>query len=183
MLFDEFLGRKVLIIGDVGRGKTSFTRHLLIEAVEKGYAPQITVIDMAPKQVSFKGLAAGGKILKHGEFKVRCLDAGDVKTPRLSARSPDELLELAEHNRRIIERLLRKFIASPTRILFINDVSLYLQRGSFDLLWSALERADTAILNGYYGEKLRDDLGTGVSKRERNLMERLAAKVDVLFQL
>jgi len=182
-LFTEFLGKKVLITGDVGSGKTRFTRSLLMEALKSGYADQITVIDMAPKQVFLGDLSVGGKVLKPGEFKVRYLDAGDVKTPRLSARSSAELLELAEHNRRIIERLLRRFIASPTDILFINDVSLYLQRGSFDLLWSSLEKADTSIVNGYYGERLRDDLGTGLSKRERKLMERLADKVEILFQL
>jgi len=182
-LFDDLLGKKTLIIGDVGRGKTRFTRELLIEAVRKGYASWITVIDMAPKQIFIKGSTAGGKLLKPGEFKVRCLDAEDVKTPRLSAKSPNELLELAEYNRRNLERLLMRFKASPTRILFINDVSLYLQRGNFDLLWSTLEGAETAIVNGYYGEKLRDDLGTGLSERERKLMERLAAKVDVLIRL
>jgi len=182
-LFAEFIGRKVLILGDVGSGKTRFTRSLLMEALEEGYGAQITVIDMAPEQVFLNGSAIGGKILKPGEFKIRYLDAGDVKTPRLSARSPDELLELAEHNRRTIERMLNFFIDSPTRILFINDVSLYLQRGSLDLLWSALEKADTAIVNGYYGEKLQDDLGTGVSKRERRLMEKLAARVDITFML
>lgn len=154
-----------------------------MEALEEGYGAQITVIDMAPEQVFLNDSAIGGKILKPGEFKIRYLDAGDVKTPRLSARSPDELLELAEHNRRTIEGMLNFFIDSPTRILFINDVSLYLQRGSLDLLWSALEKADTAIVNGYYGEKLQDDLGTGVSKRERRLMEKLAAKVDITFML
>mgnify|MGYP000223934415 CR=1 FL=1 len=183
MLFDEFLGRKVLIIGDVGRGKTRFTRQILIEAVERGYSPQITVIDMAPKQVFLKGLEAGGKIMRPGEFKVRYLDAGDVKTPRLSARGSEELLDLAEHNRRLIERQLKEYLSSPARIIFINDVSIYLQRGSFDLLWSVLEEAETAILNGYYGEKLREDFGTGISDREKNLMERLASKVDVLIRL
>jgi len=182
-LFAEFLGKKVLITGDVGRGKTRLTRELLVEALERGYGSQITVIDMAPKQVSFNGLSLGGKILKTAEFKVRYLDAGDVKTPRVSARSPNELLELAEYNRKILEGLLERFIASPTRILFINDVSLYLQMGNFDLLWSALEKAETAIVNGYYGEKLQDDLGTGLSERERKLMKRLAAKVDVHIQL
>jgi len=182
-LFAEFLGKKVLITGDVGKGKTRFTRSLLIEALEAGYASQITVIDMAPKQFFLNGSAAGGKILKPGEFKVRYLNAGDVKTPRLSARSSKELLELADYNRRILERLIRRFIASPTPILFINDVSLYLQRGSFDLLWLTLEKADTAIVNGYCGEKLQDDLGTGLSERERKLMESLAAKVDILFRL
>jgi len=181
-LLAEFLGKKVLIVGDVGSGKTKFTTHLLIEALESGYGPQITVIDMAPKEVFLKGLVAGGKISNRGG-QVRYLDAGNVKTPRLSARSPDELLKLAEHNRRIMERLLRRFIASPTPILFINDVSLYLQRGRFDLLWSALEKAETVILNGYYGEKLQEDLGTGVSRRERKLMERLASRVDVFIQL
>ena len=182
-MFAEFLGKKVLIVGDVGRGKTKFTRQLLIEALKMGYGSQITVIDMAPKQVSFKGLPIGGKIMKADEFKVRYLNCEDVKTPRLSARSPDELLELAEHNRKVLERLLKRFIASPTRILFINDVSLYLQMGKFDLLWSALEKADTAIINGYYGEKLQDDLGTGLSERERRLVEKLEAKVDVLIRL
>jgi len=182
-LFAEFLGKKVLITGDVGKGKTRFTRHLLIEALEAGYTSQITVIDMAPKQFFLDGSAVGGKILKPSEFKVRYLDAEDVKTPRLSARSPNELLELAEYNRRILEQLIRRFIASPTQILFINDVSLYLQMGNLDLLWSTIEKAETAIVNGYYGEKLRDDLGTGLSERERKLMERLAAKVDILFRL
>ena len=182
-MFDELLGKKTLIMGDVGKGKTRLTRELLIEAVGKGYASQITVIDMAPKQFFIKGSAVGGKLLKPGEFNVRRLDAGDVKTPRLLARSPNELVELAEHNRRILERLLRKFKASPSRILFINDVSLYLQRGSFDLLWSTLEMAETAIVNGYYGEKLRDDLGTGLSERERRLMKNLATKVDILIRL
>ena len=183
MLFAEFLGKKVLITGDVGKGKTRFTRQLLMEALKEGYAPHITVIDMAPDQVSLKGLIVGGKILKGEEFKIRYYDAGDVKTPRLSARSPNELLELAEYNRRILEQLIRRFIASPTKILFINDVSIYLQRGNFDLLWSTLEKADTAIVNGYCGEKLQDDLGTGLSKRERELMEKLADRVDVLIRL
>ncbi|HIE18972.1 TPA: hypothetical protein EYP75_04520 [Candidatus Bathyarchaeota archaeon] len=182
-MFDEFLGKKVLIIGDVGRGKTRLTRRLLIEALKKGYGSRITVIDMAPKQVSFNGLSVGGKILKADESKVRYLNCEDVKTPRLSARSPNELRKLAEHNRRILEKLLERFIASPTQILFINDVSLYLQGGNFDLLWSALEKADTAIINGYYGEKLQDDLGTGLSERERRLIKKLAAKIDVLVQL
>ena len=154
-----------------------------MEALEMGYGSKITVIDMAPRQIFINGLPVGGKILETDKFKVRYLDAGDVKTPRLSAKSPGELLELAECNKRAIERLLRRFIASPTQILFINDVSLYLQMGSFDLLWSAIEKADTAIINGYYGEKLRDDLGSGISERERRLMERLADKVDILFRL
>ena len=178
-----FIGKKVLIMGDVGSGKTRFTRCLLLEALKNGYDSQITVLDMAPKQVSFNGLLIGGKISKVGEFKIRYLDAEDVKTPRLSARSLNELLELAEYNRKIFEKMLKEFISSPTQILFINDVSLYLQMGSLDLLWLALEKADTAIANGYYGEKLRNDLGSGLSRRERRLMESLAARVDVLIRL
>jgi len=182
-LFSELLGKKVLVIGEVGSGKTEFTRDLLLEAFEAGYGPQITVIDMAPEKTSLNGLAVGGKLLKPGELEVRYLSCGDIKTPRLSARSPEELQELAEHNRVLLERLLEKFIESPTRILFINDVSLYLQRGRIDLLWSAIEKAETVIINGYYGEKLQRDLGTGISQRERRLMSLLVDKVEVLIQL
>ena len=183
VLFNELLGKKVLIIGEVGSGKTEFTRSLLLEAFEAGYGPQITVIDMAPERTSLNGLTVGGKLLKPGESEVRYLSCGDIKTPRLSARSPKELLELAEHNKILLQSLLEKFIKSPTRVLFINDVSLYLHRGRIDLLWSAIEKAETAIINGYYGRKLQEDLGTGLSQRERRLMSLIADKVEVLIQL
>ena len=104
-------------------------------------------------------------------------------TPRLSAETSEELLELADQNREKIEILLDEFKAHPSSILFINDVSIYLQRGELDRLWDTIELAETVVANGYLGILLSDDLGTGVSVRERRLMEELASRMDVVVQV
>jgi GTPase SAR1 family protein len=174
---------KVLIVGDVGTGKTALTRRILTEAVHIGFKRDITVIDMAPGATVINGLPVGGKLLSSSDFNVRLLEAKDIKTPRLSAHDHEELLRLADHNRDEVEKLMDKFVAEPTKILFINDVSIYLQRGDLERLWGALEKADTVVVNGYLGEKLRSDLGTGISERERRLMEGLAARMDIVISL
>ena len=79
--------------------------------------------------------------------------------------------------------MLEVFDTEPSRILFINDVSLYLQRGSLDRLWETLLKADTVVANGYVGERLKDDLGTGLSRDERRRMDELASRVDVVIRI
>ena len=181
--FSDALGKKVLIMGDVGAGKTVLTRHVLLEAIEKEYGDNITVIDMAPRATTVKGLSVGGLLMTPEDSGVRYLEAEDIRTPRLSAKDGEELMELADYNRKEIEKLLDKFDASPTAVLFINDVSIYLQRGDIDRLWSAIEKAETVVANGYSGEKLKEDFGTGFSNREKRMMERLASRMDIAIRL
>ena len=181
--FSRALGRRVLIIGDVGTGKTELTRRLLVEAAEEGYVSSITVMDMAPRATMIRGLSVGGVLVDPEDLGVRYLGLDDIKTPRLSAKNADELLRLADYNRTEIEELLEKFAADPTDILFINDISIYLQRGDLELLWSTLGKAETVVANGYMGERLKDDLGTGVSAREEEMMGKLADRMDVVIHL
>ena len=61
--FRELIGRKVLIIGDIGAGKTHLTKRLLIEAIEQRHGGDITVIEMAPHATKVKGLAVGGVLM------------------------------------------------------------------------------------------------------------------------
>lgn len=181
--FSETLDKRVLIIGDVGTGKTALTRRLLAEAVEGGRARSITVMEMAPPATTIRGLSVGGTLINPRDWKVRYLKAEEVKTPRLSAKNGEHLLKLVDYNRNKIEKLLDYFTAHPTSILFINDVSIYLQGGDLDRLWIALEKANTVVANGYVGERLKEDFGTGISERERRLMEKLAARMDVVIRL
>jgi hypothetical protein len=58
-----------------------------------------------------------------------------------------------------------------------------LQRGEIDCLWRAFEAAETVVANGYYGEKLKADYGTGLSSREKTLMEKLASRMDEVIRL
>jgi hypothetical protein len=47
----------------------------------------------------------------------------------------------------------------------------------------ALDACETFIANGYHGDSLSEDRGTGVSKIERDLMNRLASRMDVVINL
>lgn len=173
----EIVGLKTLIVGDVGVGKTRLTRRLLGEELEMNLE-RVTVIDMAPDVVNIEGVSVGGALLGAYKGDIRLLRSNDIKTPRLSAKSPEELLQLADHNRREIEGLLDVFDTEPSETLFVNDVSIYLQSGKLERLWDTIKLAETVVVNGYFGTRLEEDLGTGVSARERRLMEELASRMD-----
>ena len=179
---EEVLGIRTLIMGEVGSGKTRLTSKLLEEALGMGLK-MITVLDMAPEAATVNGIAIGGTLQGVTDLGVRYLRSRDVKAPRLSARDPEELMDYANQNRRIINRLLDAFLLEPTRILFVNDVSIYLQRGYIDYLWGVFSAAETVVANGYYGERLKADHETGLSSRERTLMEELASRMDRVIRL
>lgn len=177
--FRELIGLKVLIVGDVGSGKTKLTSDLLEEAVETGFSKKITAIDMAPE---FKGV--GGKISRFTDRvgEVRYLVA-DVRAPRLEGRDRDEVLSIAKRNARSIEPLLLSFIRRPTEILFVNDVTLYLHSGRLEYISRLVKSARTFIANGYKGGKLLDDKGSGLSIKERLSLEWLEGLMDKVVKL
>ena len=183
--FQSLQGKKVLIIGDVGTGKTTLTLKLLEEAIRTGFGNRITVIDMAPAIVEAKGMRVGGKLLGLSDQlkETKYLTPIGVETPRLKAKSAKELLYLVNLNEKQIGPLLKKYIKNPTPILFINDISIYLQSGVDEHISSAIRAAETFIANGYYGEAFKEDFGTGVTNRERRLMRKIIENVDVLIEL
>ncbi len=180
--FSELIGMKTLIVGDVGTGKTTFTRRLLLEAVNQVNG-LITVLDFAPPAQKVKGIDVGGYLLEDGHPKIKCLYSRLIKTPRLSAEDCDELIRLASYNREITESLITQFLDSPTDTLFINDASIHLQQGNLWELLDAISNASTVVANGYMGSTLRPDHGSGVSERESFIMRQLAARMDRVITL
>jgi len=180
--YKELRGKRTIIVGDVGTGKTQLTKRLLLEAVD-GTDEAITVLDFAPPVKVFSGVKVGGFLIEDANPTVRYLKSSLIETPRLSARDGDELVRLAELNKKITESMLEEFMRSPTDVLFVNDASIHLQRGSVRSLWRAFAAAETVIANGYMGERLREDYGTGVSEREKVSMRQLAAKMDKVITL
>ena len=178
----DLVGKKTLIVGDVGTGKTTQTRRLLEEALSLGVGPT-TVIDMAPETREVNGARVGGPLLEAQVPNIRVLRDKRIKTPRLSAVDAKDLMEQARHNATVVEDLLKRFRVNPTPVLFINDVSIYLQLGDLETLWGTIAKARTIVANGYVGERLRDDRGSGVSERERRGMEELAARFDMVVRL
>lgn len=160
--YPDLEGHRCLIVGEINTGKTQLTQNLLEEAESLGRA--ITVIDMAPERR--KGV--GGRLKTHSEYYTT-----HIETPRLTGNTIKEVISLAEGNKERIETLFEKIILKD--VLFINDVSLYLQRGDVARIVSLMNEVHTSILNGYFGTSLGED---PFSMEERKKMIELQEQCD-----
>jgi hypothetical protein len=177
----EILGKRILILGEMNSGKTRLTAKILDDVLGIVDPKNITVIDMSPNTVP----GVGGRIsLYSGNvMKVRYLTPEVIRAPRIEGRSKDEVLNFAEFNRMSIEPLIQEFLSKPTRILFINDLSIYLHSGNVSKIVKCLELSHTVVANSYYGESLIDDKGSGISKRERERLEALMNKFSHVLRI
>lgn len=175
------LGKRVLITGEVGVGKTRLTARLLEEIVEAVGGENVTAIDMAPTTVP--GVGARLSAYTDAVKRIRYLAPPVVRAPRLEGRSAEEVLRLAEANRAAIEPLLELYLSSPTPVLVINDLTIYLHAGDVARVVRAMGAAETFLANAYGGTRLSDDKGSGLSERERRLLELLSKLVDLVVKL
>jgi len=182
--FSAWLGKRTLIFGDVNSGKTTLTREVLGWMCGQGLAARIAVIDLAPDIpegiAAKKGLkGVGGKLIPPEGTGIPYLSSS-IAPPRLTARSEEGALRIACGNAARIEVLLEEYPGGERDILFINDISMYLQAGEVATVKLLLEKARTVVANGYYGRIL----GTGVlSARERKKMEELKEIFHILVFL
>jgi hypothetical protein len=160
--YPDLKGHRCLIVGEVNTGKTQLTQDLLCEAESLGEA--ITVIDLGPEVRE----GVGGRLKTEADYHTTHIDA-----PRLTGKTIKEVISLAEGNKRRIETLFDKITLKD--VLFINDVSLYLQRGAVERIVSLLEAVQTSILNGYFGTSLGED---PFSMEERKKMIELQKQCD-----
>lgn len=155
----DLLGRRILVTGEVNTGKTTQCRRWLEALCRQGLGQRIALIDLAPtippELAKARGMrGVGGELRPPPESGVLDLRA-HLLPPRLSSSSDAEALAKAADNARIIDTLIAAL--RPERdILFINDVTLFLQtRSAASLIAAAdFERRTTLIVNGYRGERL-----------------------------
>lgn len=171
---EAFRDKRTLIVGDVNTGKTSYSLEILKNFLREG-AFSVAIIDMAPESVE----GVGGKMCFHCKRSV-AYHSGEIAAPRLSGKTKEEIERLAKQNAVVIERLLEAYVNNPAEILFINDVSIYLQAGSVERLVSFLDLTPTLVMNGYFGETLG---GGDLGMRERENMERLQGWCDNVIRL
>ncbi|WP_287585714.1 hypothetical protein [Candidatus Borrarchaeum sp.] len=184
--FRDIKNKKLLILGEVASGKTQLLIELLQDTLQ--YADKITLLDFAPSVKFVKGMKIGGRVNERIEMpsNVDYLCPERVETPRLTAaetNSAKQLLRLAHTNAKNMSLKINEFLKAPTNIVFINDISLLFQVGNIEPVEKLLEIVNTAVITGYYGKKLEEDLGTGVSKKERTLMQKLSRQVDLVINL
>ena len=142
--------KRTIIVGDVNSGKTAYAMEVL-NAFLCGGSGGIAVIDLAPETTR----GVGGKLVPSADSDVLYLTT-TIGTPRLSGTDEDEVETLARRNAREIETLFDLYLESPRDVLFVNDVSLYLQAGSMERLLQVLATAATQVINSYYGSRLGD---------------------------
>lgn len=177
----EILSKKVLILGEAGSGKTKLAAQLLQEFMDLVNPEKISVIDLAPKRVS----KFGGKLTDYVSItgKVKYYSPKRVYTPRLSGKSSKQILRYAELNKRNMQPLFNAFSKNATDILVVNDITLYLHLGALETVLECIKLVKTFLATAYYGSKLAEDLGTGISLRERQLTEKLAVFMDLVIKI
>jgi hypothetical protein len=176
----EIIGKKILFLGDAGSGKTGLAAQILQELMKLVDPNQITIIDLAPKRIG----KIGGKMTDYLDMSsVRYVSPENVHTPRLAGTSRQQVLYYAELNRRVIKPLLKCFIQNATEVLVLNDVTLYLHLGKLENVLECVRLAKTFLGTAYYGSIFDDDLGTGISSRERQLTDRLATFMDSIVRV
>jgi len=185
--FNQILGRKVLITGDVCSGKTTFTARLLREATEIVEPTTITVIEMAPRRREFKGTIVGGRLTdftlnKLAEVRL-LLPRIELHAPRIEGADPNHVLRLAKSNAELIQELLEKYLQTTTPVLFINDVSMYLHSGDVTKLLKVISSTKTVVANSYECSTLDDDKRSGLSNHERESLTAMKKSMDINITL
>ena len=140
---EDYLNRKTLILGDVNTGKTTLTKKVLEALCRRDLGGRIAIVDMAPeipeKLAKEKGLVGvGGKLTPPEGDDILYL-GGHFEPPRLSSKTEEEAIRKARQNQRMIEGHFHELDLQPREILFVNDVSIYLQAGTAEDLTRWLE--------------------------------------------
>ena len=182
------LGHKILVIGDVNTGKTTLCKRWLTELCQQGLGARIALLDLAPtisRELALQRgiVGAGGELRAPAGSEVLDLRA-TLEPPRLSSSSEGEALEKAERNAQLIETLSCQL--EPQRdILFINDVTLFLQaRSAASLIKSArFDRRTTLVINGYRGERLGGGALTRHETAEMSELEKAFAERGEVVRL
>ena len=182
------LGRRILVIGDVNTGKTTLCQRWLNELCQQGLGARTAVIDLAPtisRELALQRgiVGAGGELRAPAGSEVLDLRA-TLEPPRLSSSSEGEALEKAERNAQLIETLICQL--EPQRdILFINDVTLFLQaRSAASLIEAAgFDKRTTLVVNGYRGERLGGGALTRHETAEMSELEKAFAERGEVVRL
>jgi len=176
----SILGKWMLILGDVGTGKTRFTSEITEKMIDLGYGDDITVIDLGPETGEVGSTLAS---YLHRIREVRYLHPAKLYAPRLMARDISELNKYMDENYRMAKEVMEKYRLSPTKILVINDLTIFLHRGSVDELMDIIKISETFIGNAYYGSYITDKFNTGIDIIERMRVEELIKHMDIVIDL
>ena len=179
-LFERFIGRKIIIVGEIGSGKTLLLSRFLDQLVRSGLKDKVTVIEMAPNMGE-----VGGTIENYTRniSSVRYLKPWKIIPPRMMGKSREEVLKYARSNMLALKPLIEEYLRNPTEILLINDLTIYLHAGKVEDIIQLINISKTFTATAYEGKRLADDKGSGITDKERESLNRLKELVDEVLTL
>ncbi len=184
--YSKFIGHHTFLYGEINSKKTYYTAKFIQFLIEsRNFDPkEISILDFAPPLKIIKDIKIGGKIKDFYENSVICNNInfeGDIIPPRLNASNRKELYENACKNYKKTFEILKIFSDSPTKVLIINDISIYLHIGNKKLLIDSIKKSNTFFGNSYYGYSIKSDFATLFSLREKRLVEYLIKKIEFSY--
>lgn len=169
--FKDLFGKKAIITGEVGAGKTKLLASLLDEAALEPNL-NIVVLDLAPEfRIGSNIVGVSIRAYSKSLSKVKYLKPHPIFAPRLQGKSKQEVLDLASRNASIIEPYLVNLFSLSPEILFVDDLTIYLQAGKIGLITQLILRVSTFIATAYKGKVILDDKGSGLSCKEKSTLE------------
>ena len=184
--FSNLIGQKTIIYGETNTGKTLYTANFVQFLLEsKKIDPkEISILDFAPKLTYFNDLKIGGRVQDYFENSVKCNDIkfkGDIIPPRLNAKNRKEMYNNICLNFHKMNEIIEIYNSSPTPVLIINDISLFLHLGSNKYLINTINKSDTFFGNSYYGSSISSKFSKRISIKERKKVESLIKIVENSF--
>ncbi len=183
VVFEELLGHRTLLFGELNTKKTYHTAkfvQFLLEA-KKISPKEISILDFAPERQTTSIGKIGGKIENFYENTKSCNVIpinGKILPPRLTATNLKELDFIASANFKLLNDALNSFEQNITSFLLINDLSMYLHIGSKMRIWNVIKKSSTFFGNSYYGESINKDFAKKFSLREKKRVNFLIKRVD-----
>jgi len=184
--FENCIDNYTFLYGETNTKKTFYTAkfiQFLIE-IKKVNPKEISILDFAPPKELINNVKIGGKIIDFYEKSNICNNIyfdGEIIPPRLNARNTRELYTIACNNFKKAFKILKIFIENSTKILIINDISIYLHIGNKKLLLKSIRRSNTFFGNSYYGSSIKSDFTNIFSLREKRLVEYLTKKIKYSY--
>ncbi len=176
----KLLNKRTIIYGEAGSGKTKLLAKLLKEFSNILSPSEITIIDLAPPKIG----GIGGPLTQYIDVKgFVYLRPEYVYAPRLMSCNAEELRRYVSINVELGRKCFQIYLTNPTKLLAVNDVTIFLHGADVEELMEFVAKANTFIATAYYGEKLMQDFGTGLSSKERESVERLLKHFDVTVRL
>ena len=187
--FDQYAGKNTLIVGETlsntSLNRTALLANLIKDAIDNDYGNRISIIEMCPDKTSFKNIKFAAQLSEYidnlDEFNY--IKPETVHWPRIYANNPKDAIKLSVQNSRSLIECLDKYRKRPTKILFVNELNFYLHMGTMHWLMKAIDKSTSFIGTCFRSKFPYTDYNTGISRRERRLIDKLTHKDDSVITL